>query len=85
MRTEIKQQAEDYEPFGHEWEKALMKLPKAFIIELYRKQCQSKDSEVITDLIKIAESFLMCFPQKPSRQKKHVQDTIDKAKCLTKP
>jgi hypothetical protein len=28
---------EDYEPFGPEWEKELMKLPKKFIIDLYRK------------------------------------------------
>lgn len=26
----------DFEPFGPEWEKELMKLPKRFIIEQYR-------------------------------------------------
>jgi hypothetical protein len=29
-----------YEPFGEEWEAELMKLPKKFIIELYRKVCK---------------------------------------------
>ena len=30
---------EDYIPFGKEWEKELMKLPKRVIIDMYRKVC----------------------------------------------
>ena len=38
---------ENYEPFGEEWEKELMKLPKKYIINLYRNVCtQIKDKEV---------------------------------------
>lgn len=30
-------QEEDYVPFGDEWEKEMSKLPKAVLIEMYRK------------------------------------------------
>ena len=30
---------ENYEQFGKEWVKELIKYPKSYIIELYRKQC----------------------------------------------
>lgn len=31
---------QDFEPFGPEWEKEMMKLPKKAIIDLYRRACQ---------------------------------------------
>lgn len=30
----------DYIPYGPEWEKELMKLPKKFLIDRYREVCQ---------------------------------------------
>lgn len=33
---------ENYVPFGEEWEKEMMKLPKKFIVEMYRKVCMEK-------------------------------------------
>lgn len=49
----------DYIPFGPEWEKVLMKLPKKFIINQYRKACQAdpaKDQMKLTMLI----NFVNC-------------------------
>jgi predicted Zn-dependent protease with MMP-like domain len=40
---------ENYEPYGEEWEKELMKLPKKFIINMYRNVCiklQDKETEI---------------------------------------
>lgn len=40
---------ENYEPYGAEWEKELMKLPKKFIINMYRNVCiklQDKEAEI---------------------------------------
>ena len=31
--------AEEYEPYGPEWAKEMMKLPKAMLISMYRKKC----------------------------------------------
>lgn len=33
------EEKQEYEPFGLQWEKEVMKLPKKHIIDLYRKQC----------------------------------------------
>ena len=30
-------QEEDYIPFGEEWEKSVMRIPKATIVKMYRK------------------------------------------------
>lgn len=40
---------ENYEPYGEEWEKYLMTLPKKFIIDLYREVCkklQDRETEI---------------------------------------
>lgn len=40
---------ENYEPYGEEWEKHLMTLPKKFIINMYRDVCiklQDKEAEI---------------------------------------
>ncbi|OQB03950.1 MAG: hypothetical protein BWY21_02124 [Parcubacteria group bacterium ADurb.Bin216] len=37
---------DNYEPYGEEWEKHLMTLPKKFIINMYRNLCERyKDKE----------------------------------------
>ena len=40
---------ENYEPYGEEWEKHLMTLPKKFIINMYRNVCEKlrdKETEI---------------------------------------
>lgn len=40
---------ENYEPYGEEWEKHLMTLPKKFIINMYRDVCiklQDREAEI---------------------------------------
>lgn len=38
---------ENYEPYGDEWEKEVMKLPKKMIVDMYRNVCiKLKDKEV---------------------------------------
>ena len=45
---------EDYIPFGKEWEKELMKLPKKFIIDMYRKVCiNNQKKQSLIDEFKI--------------------------------
>lgn len=39
LARNIPQGEQDYIPYGEEWEAYLMKLPKKFIIDLYRKKC----------------------------------------------
>lgn len=39
-----------YTPYGPEWEAEMMKLPKAAIIDLYRKSCQSDLQPVINEI-----------------------------------
>lgn len=31
---------DNYEPYGEEWEKEVMKLPKKMIVDMYKKVCQ---------------------------------------------
>jgi len=42
----------DYEPFGEEWEKEMMKLPKKFLVELLKKKCESEQN-IINGLNKL--------------------------------
>lgn len=45
----MKTNDENYEPYGEEWEKELMKLPKKYLINLYRNVCeklQDKEAEI---------------------------------------
>lgn len=45
----MKTNDENYEPFGEEWEKELMKLPKKYIIGLYKGVCeklQDREAEI---------------------------------------
>lgn len=42
----MSQENDNYEPFGPEWEKEMMKLPKKFIINMLRKsQLKLKEHE----------------------------------------
>jgi hypothetical protein len=34
--------AEDFEPFGPEWEREMMKLPKKIIIEMLKNKCNKE-------------------------------------------
>lgn len=38
--------AKEYEPYGPEWEKEMMKLPKHLIIKLYRNACMDHKHDV---------------------------------------
>lgn len=38
-KKQIPEIKDDYTPFGPEWEKELIKFPKAYIIDMYRKKC----------------------------------------------
>ena len=51
-----KKYTEEYVPFGEEWKKELMKIPKRFIIDLYRKGC-IKNQQL--ELLKRQEK---CYP-----------------------
>jgi len=35
---------EEYEPYGDEWAKEMMRLPKAKIVEMYAKACKLRDT-----------------------------------------
>jgi len=48
---------DDYVPFGPEWEAALMKTPKKFIIDQYRKVCQQQ-GDVGGDQMKMLINFV---------------------------
>lgn len=54
--------AKEFQPYGEEWEKELMKLPKKFIINLYRGVCMQyhhsiTDSDIEAYLIEKEMSF----------------------------
>lgn len=54
----MNKEQDNYEPYGPEWEAELMKLPKKFIIELYRTSCQKrKEAEAATAWIPCSERF----------------------------
>ena len=36
---------EEYQPFGKEWRKDMMKLPKKVIVDMYRKSCIHRELE----------------------------------------
>lgn len=42
MPTQKEYQEEYYEPFGEEWEKSVMRIPKATIVKMFRKVCIEK-------------------------------------------
>lgn len=44
---------DDYIPFGEEWEKEIMKMPKKYIIGMYRANC-IRNKEIISALTKIS-------------------------------
>lgn len=45
---------QDFKPYGPEWEKEMMKLPKKAIIDLYRRACQEQPVSLPSE--KIADS-----------------------------
>lgn len=42
---------EDYIPFGPEWEKEMMKVPKKYLIELLRKELKAKADSQTNDKV----------------------------------
>jgi hypothetical protein len=55
----------EYTPYGAEWEKELMKMPKTAIIDLYRKVCMKQQIPEITEAMIKAEATRLFPTTKP--------------------
>ena len=42
----MKQQIDNYEPYGPEWQKEMMKLPKKIIVKMFAEFAQSAKTEI---------------------------------------
>ena len=52
---------EEYEPFGEEWKKELMKMTKPNLIEMFKKVCQDQAQldRIITEIAKKHPEYLL--------------------------